>query len=238
MSNGLVAYSDTGVFTYRKIVSLSPSLTITDGSGAQGDPTFNLSGIVSSVSGTAGRITSSGGAAPVLNIDSAYAGQSSIATVGTLVSGVWNASPISTSKIVGGTVTPASGLIGQRISSTLLLASAVTVTNNTPVNVTSIALTPGIWDISCIGMFNAASLLSSGASRISINSVSATEGVNGVNRVTIPLVALLNSSDLSLVIPALRVEITVNTTYYLVAASSFTLGSCKAYGSISALRAA
>ncbi len=49
---------------------------------------------VASVAGTSNRITSTGGANPIIDISGSYVGQSSINTVGTLGSGVWNATPI------------------------------------------------------------------------------------------------------------------------------------------------
>lgn len=49
---------------------------------------------VTSVSGTAGRITSTGGATPVIDIDATYVGQTSITTLGTVTTGTWNASLI------------------------------------------------------------------------------------------------------------------------------------------------
>lgn len=44
---------------------------------------------VTSVSGTPNRITSTGGTAPVIDIDAAYVGQASITTLGTISTGVW-----------------------------------------------------------------------------------------------------------------------------------------------------
>lgn len=52
-------------------------------------------GSVNSVSGTANRITSTGGANPVIDISAAYVGQTSITTLGTLTTGTWNATAIS-----------------------------------------------------------------------------------------------------------------------------------------------
>lgn len=49
---------------------------------------------VQSVSGTAGRITSTGGMNPVIDIDVTYSGQTSIVTVGTITTGNWAASNI------------------------------------------------------------------------------------------------------------------------------------------------
>lgn len=51
-------------------------------------------GSVVSVSGTVNRITSTGGTTPVIDIDAAYAGQASITTLGTVATGVWNATAI------------------------------------------------------------------------------------------------------------------------------------------------
>lgn len=49
-------------------------------------------GTVTSVSGTANRITSTGGATPVIDISASYVGQSSITTLGTVTTGTWNGS--------------------------------------------------------------------------------------------------------------------------------------------------
>jgi len=59
---------------------------------------------VSSVSGTANRITSTGGATPIIDIASTYPGQSSITTVGTIGTGTWNGTVISSAKGGAGTV--------------------------------------------------------------------------------------------------------------------------------------
>lgn len=50
---------------------------------------------VTSVSGTANRITSSGGNTPVIDISASYVGQSSITTLGTIGTGTWNGTLIS-----------------------------------------------------------------------------------------------------------------------------------------------
>jgi hypothetical protein len=60
------------------------------GDGTWAAPTAS----VTSVSGTAGRITSTGGATPVIDIDAAYIGQASITTLGTITTGTWNATTL------------------------------------------------------------------------------------------------------------------------------------------------
>lgn len=58
-------------------------------------------GTVTSVSGTTNRITSTGGATPVIDISSSYVGQSSITTLGTVTTGTWTATKLA--EAYGGT---------------------------------------------------------------------------------------------------------------------------------------
>jgi hypothetical protein len=55
--------------------------------------------LVYSVKGTSGKIYSSGGQNPTIDIDSNYSGQTSITTLGTIVSGTWNGTAISDSYV-------------------------------------------------------------------------------------------------------------------------------------------
>jgi len=66
-------------------------LTLAAGIPSWATPT---TGTVTSVSGTANRITSTGGSTPVIDIDASYIGQSSITTLGTIATGVWNGTAI------------------------------------------------------------------------------------------------------------------------------------------------
>ena len=59
---------------------------------------------VTAVTGTTNRITSTGGATPVIDIAPTYLGQSSITTLGTIASGSWNATVIPSTKGGAGTV--------------------------------------------------------------------------------------------------------------------------------------
>ena len=56
-------------------------------------------GGVSSVTGTTNRITSTGGSNPIIDISASYVGQSSITTLGTITTGVWNGTAIGDSYI-------------------------------------------------------------------------------------------------------------------------------------------
>ena len=57
---------------------------------------------VTSVSGTTNRITSTGGTTPVIDISASYVGQSSITTLGTIATGVWNGTAIDLASYVSG----------------------------------------------------------------------------------------------------------------------------------------
>lgn len=64
-------------------------------SGPGALPTWaTISGFVESVSGTLNRITSTGGVTPVIDISASYVGQSSITTLGTITTGVWNGTAV------------------------------------------------------------------------------------------------------------------------------------------------
>lgn len=80
------------------IGSAGQVLTVTAGIPSWQTPT---TGTVTSVSGTLNRITSTGGATPVIDIDAGYVGQASITTLGTVTTGTWNATTIATTR--GGT---------------------------------------------------------------------------------------------------------------------------------------
>ena len=88
-------------------------------------------GLVASVSGTANRITSSGGANPVIDISASYVGQSSITTLGTIVSGVWNGTTIAIANGGTGATTALAAINGLSPLTTKGDLLAYTGTNNT-----------------------------------------------------------------------------------------------------------
>lgn len=114
--------------------------------------------------------------------------------------------------------------------------TSVSLTTATAANITSVALTPGTWDLTASIYFDfvgATVTFIEGA----FNTTSATipgpppEDVAAAS----PNVTLV-SSDESLTIPRRRVTITANTTYYLVGRAAFSAGSIDAYGKILATR--
>ena len=133
---------------------------------------------------------------------------------------------------VGGA--PFVSAIGEQINSYVPVGSAITLTNNTAANITSISLSPGNWDITAIG--NIAGTLTGTASTISISDTSATLSPNDGDQTARTPISPTAASPITLTVPSFRVFLTTTTTYYLVAAAAFTVGTATAYGRISAVR--
>lgn len=129
--------------------------------------------------------------------------------------------------------TPPTGFIGETVSSTVALGSAITLTNNIAANVTTISLTAGVWDIACLCQLNGT--LTGTSFDVSISTTSATGGSLGDNRITTPTVSTVNA-DNGISIAGYRQLLNATTTIYLVAIALFTVGTAKSYGRISATR--
>ncbi len=91
-------------------------------------------GTVSSVSGTTNRITSTGGTTPVIDISASYVGQSSITTLGTIGSGIWQGTVIGGTYGGTGVNNGASTItLGGNLTTSGAFASTFTMTNTTTV---------------------------------------------------------------------------------------------------------
>lgn len=95
----LIYNTDSSLFRY-----YNGSIWVSIGAGSAGG------GTLVAVIGTADRITSSGGTSPQIDIASTYIGQSSITTLGTIVTGVWNGSTIAIANGGSGQTTPNAAL--------------------------------------------------------------------------------------------------------------------------------
>ncbi len=91
-------------------------------------------GTVTSVSGTANRITSTGGNTPVIDISASYVGQASITTLGTITTGVWNGTVVAGQ--YGGTGVANTGktiTIGGNFTTSGAFTTTLVVSGNTSV---------------------------------------------------------------------------------------------------------
>jgi len=145
---------------------------------------------------------------------------------------------INTTSQVGGllqgglTQAPSVGFIGEQIRSGV---TAVSFSNATPANITSISVTAGVWDINAnaIGINSTVNLLACLVG-ISTNTGSFTGTVLGDSQME--FLSSTRAQDLSVSISQFRVVLTATTTYYLVGQVNFDGGTCTMNGRISAVR--
>ena len=126
---------------------VNSSITVTAGTGMSGGGSVSLGGSVTlnnagvtSIAGTANRVTASASTGAVtLDISASYVGQSSITTLGTITTGVWNGTTIAVAN--GGTgVTTSTGTGSVVLSNTPTLVTPVLgAATGTSVNLTSTA---------------------------------------------------------------------------------------------------
>lgn len=151
----------------------------------------------------------------------------------------YGSSKINTSTQSGGTAygglsqNPSAGFIGEQITAN---ANVSSLTNATPVNVTSISLTAGIWDVSGMADFYSVSGVTGNSFRLGISNTSNTmPGSGGLNQLSTPTPPTPNS-DSGLTVCPQRKVLTSTTTYYLVCQANFTAGSVGIQGIIMATR--
>src|ERR1035437_1654893 len=131
-------------------------------------------------------------------------------------------------------VAATAGNIGQVIQSTVLVGAAVSIaTSGTPINVTSIALTAGDWDVEGqVTMVAAAASMAAGSlQEAGINSTSITLPVDGSESYE-PVQNAITTTSFKQTFNIARKVINSSsaTTQYLVAVATYTAGTVSAYG--------
>lgn len=167
MSGGNVILPDV------PIGSSTDSVMTIDGAGIiKKRNASSFGGGITSVTGTANRITSSGGSTPAIDISGSYVGQSSITTLGTIGSGVWNGTTVGS--VYGGT--------GQSTYTTgdVLYASATNTLSKLPIGTSKQTLhisggVPAWRDTAVSGTaLSGTGLVSASGASISYNTTSAS----------------------------------------------------------------
>ncbi len=126
---------------------------------------------------------------------------------------------------------PAAGFLGERLTNTV---TALAPANATPTGVITLALTPGVWDISAIGAFSYSG--NSSASIINISSVNNT--LTGTLGDAYAQYSQANTTGFitTLSVPAFRVAVTANTNYFCVVQANYSTGAVSLNARMSAVR--
>lgn len=133
-----------------------------------------------------------------------------------------------------GSAAAAAGKLGEYVSGTRVGGSAITLTDLTAANVTSISLTAGDWDVAGVVTFldEAASTTVRGAIISTTSASFVSDGSESWSGCPTTLATGNHSASVS----RKRIRVTTTTTVYLVALSSFSAGTVKAYGQLTARR--
>ena len=142
-------------------------------------------------------------------------------------------------KGIKGTVTndsAATGIVGEFISSTILVGAAVSLTTGTAANVTSISLTAGDWDVSGLVSSVAAggTTISGFLAWISTTSATAPTSPNSGGYVLLQVTGAAGG-NIALPVSTMRMSLASTTTVYLSTLQTFS-STNSAYGFISARR--
>jgi hypothetical protein len=159
------------------------------------------------------------------------------------ISGLASYATATTGQLAGTTTNDSAtaGNIGEYISATVAVGSAVSLTTGTAANITSISLTAGDWDVWGFAEFTGASTTTVTALQASISATSASvarEGDGSYHAEGQPSAAIFGTvQDRTLPVGPIRLSLSgSSTSYYLNAAATFATSTCSVYGSLYARR--
>lgn len=140
-----------------------------------------------------------------------------------------------------GTITndnASAGSIGEYIESIISSGSSVSLTSNTPANITSISLTAGDWDVEgAAGFVSTNATTSETIFSCSISLTSATSDTNyfakSIHSAVVPGNGVLADT---LNLARRRISIAATTTVYLIGTSTFSISTGGGYGRLNARR--
>jgi hypothetical protein len=194
-----------------------------------GNVTGNVSGSASVLS-TARTVAISG---DVTGTATSFDGSANISIPATISSGASISSPVFsgtatgslTSKVISGVVdasSATSGFIGEIISGS---STAASIASNTIANGATITLTPGDWDLSGSSTFNFSGVTVTANSTIA-SSISTTSGSLTVDQQQLFLLPAYTTATatpaFAISVPRVTLNVSVNTTVYLVVKSPVT----------------
>lgn len=142
-----------------------------------------------------------------------------------------------TSPVVGSATNDnaVAGRVGELISAAVAVGAGIVLTTGVAVNVTSIALTAGDWDVTGVVDFNPGATTTTTSLQGGLSIVSATLGAQD-SGFSNPFAIASTGVDASEVLPVVRFSLAGPTTVFLVAVAAFAISTLKAYGTIRARR--
>jgi hypothetical protein len=237
----------TGPASSGTVMTLGNSETVT-GAKSFNDATVILKG---STSGTTTLKSGATAGSSVISLPVATDTLMGKATTDTLTNKTFNSTDAGNVLQVGGvtlfkgqypgettTGSATAGNIGELISATILVGSAVSLTTATATTITSIVLTAGDWDISAQPAVTGGATTTFQGIRGSISTTIATENVVSPFFVSSSYgsVAVLATFNWSHAISPIRVSLSGSTTYYLIIRADFGTSTASGFGSIRARR--
>lgn len=157
-----------------------------------------------------------------------------------------NVFPQVASSIVQGTTTndnAAAGIIGEVATSTVAIGSAVSETTATPVDVTTLALTAGDWEVSGVvnRVLTGTTATAYGAAiSPTANTVPAQAGGSGVAADSVvtqnATFGTTVTGNYVTIVGPVRVSLAAGATIHLVAADTFSAGTVGVFGTLRARR--
>lgn len=145
--------------------------------------------------------------------------------------GAWNA------MIVGG------GGGGELLTTTVTSANAISETTATPVDVCTLSLTPGTWDVSAVidrTLTGTTATIYGGGISLTLNTLPSQAGGSGLGTDALVTQAATWGTTVtgvgSTVIPPVQCVFTATTTLHLVAGDTFSAGTVAVFGTIRARR--
>lgn len=141
-------------------------------------------------------------------------------------------------KGMAGVQGPSAGFVGEQIRATVLSVSPTSLSTGTYNPITSISLTPGIWDVSALVNFVAGASTNCTVYQVGVSgsNTAFTLGDDGDNLASLRSNAGVIGNGPSLSVPSYRVTVSATTTIYLGVQATFTVSTLTAFGRISASR--
>ena len=129
--------------------------------------------------------------------------------------------------------------LGVSLSGAVQSGSAIALTNNAPINITSITLGAGDWDVSANASFSGGATTTVAYFFASTSTTSATLDTTAGAAVSVPMFSqtpFVGAFVYTMTLPVRRFSVTVPTIVYLVVQAGFSVSTCSAFGQIHATR--